>query len=103
MKAYINQVIQGGGPIPTPRPKITLRFKNKSSLSQPDKHNSRIKNLLKPIQSMPLWSLNGQIIIMNGNNRVFVTNMDVIKDPFAAFDAYDERSIIENSLFRETK
>lgn len=52
---------------------------------------------------MPLWSLNGQIIIMNGNNRVFVTNMDVIKDPFAAFDAYDERSIIENSLFRETK
>jgi hypothetical protein len=36
-------------------------------------------------------------------SKVFVTNMDVIKDPFAAFDAYDERSIIENSLFRETK
>ncbi len=35
--------------------------------------------------------------------KVFVTNMEVLKDPFRAFDAYDERSIIENSLFRENK
>jgi len=36
-------------------------------------------------------------------SKVFVTNMDVVSDPFLAFDAYDERSIIENSLFRQTK
>lgn len=36
-------------------------------------------------------------------SKVFVTNMDVLQDPFLAFDAYDERSIIENSLFRQTK
>ncbi|MBN1970406.1 MAG: hypothetical protein JW870_13645 [Candidatus Delongbacteria bacterium] len=29
--------------------------------------------------------------------------MDVIKDPLLAFNAYDKRSIIENSLFRQTK
>lgn len=34
--------------------------------------------------------------------KVFLTNMDV-KDPFVAFDAYDERSFIENSLFRQSK
>ncbi len=33
---------------------------------------------------------------------VFVTNREV-KDPFVAFDRYDERSLIENNLFRETK
>ncbi len=33
---------------------------------------------------------------------VFVTNQEV-KDPFVAFDRYDERSLIENNLFRETK
>lgn len=33
---------------------------------------------------------------------VFVTNGEV-KDPFVAFDRYDERSLIENNLFRETK
>jgi len=33
---------------------------------------------------------------------VFVTNIDV-KDPFLAFDRYDERSLIENKLFREVK
>lgn len=36
-------------------------------------------------------------------SKVFITNMDVIKNPFSAFDAYDERSIIENSLFRQSK
>jgi len=33
---------------------------------------------------------------------VFITNMDV-KDPFIAFDRYDERSLMENNLFREVK
>jgi hypothetical protein len=33
---------------------------------------------------------------------VFVTNGEV-KDPFVAFDRYDDRSLIENNLFRETK
>ncbi len=33
---------------------------------------------------------------------VFVTNIGV-KDPFIAFDRYDDRSLIENNLFRETK
>ncbi|MBW2738540.1 MAG: transposase [Deltaproteobacteria bacterium] len=36
-------------------------------------------------------------------SKVFITNMDVTKNPFRAFDAYDERSIIENSLFRQSK
>jgi hypothetical protein len=36
-------------------------------------------------------------------SKVFVTNIDISHDPFLAFDAYDERSIIENSLFRQTK
>jgi len=33
---------------------------------------------------------------------VLVTNREV-KDPFVAFDRYDDRSLIENNLFRETK
>jgi len=33
---------------------------------------------------------------------VLVTNAKV-KDPFVAFDRYDERSLMENGLFRETK
>ena len=33
---------------------------------------------------------------------VFVTNVDV-KDPFVTFDRYDDRSLIENKLFREVK
>jgi hypothetical protein len=33
---------------------------------------------------------------------VLVTNGEV-KDPFIAFDRYDDRSLIENNLFRETK
>jgi hypothetical protein len=33
---------------------------------------------------------------------VFVTNMDV-KDPFVTFDRYDDRSLMENKLFREVK
>ena len=33
---------------------------------------------------------------------VFVTNMDV-KNPFLTFDRYDDRSLMENKLFREVK
>jgi len=33
---------------------------------------------------------------------VFVTNIDV-KDPFITFDRYDDRSLMENKLFREVK
>jgi len=33
---------------------------------------------------------------------VLVTNDDV-RDPFIAFDRYDDRSLIENNLFRDTK
>jgi hypothetical protein len=33
---------------------------------------------------------------------VFITNMDV-KDPFVVFDRYDDRSLMENKLFREVK
>ena len=33
---------------------------------------------------------------------VFITNIDV-KDPFIAFDRYDDRSLMENKLFREVK
>jgi len=33
---------------------------------------------------------------------VFITNMDV-KDPFVTFDRYDDRSLMENKLFREVK
>ena len=36
------------------------------------------------------------------NQVVFVTNMDA-KDPFRAFNRYDERSRMENNLFRELK
>ncbi len=33
---------------------------------------------------------------------VFITNIDV-KDPFITFDRYDDRSLMENRLFREVK
>ena len=50
------------------------------------------------------------VVVKTWNNQtppvdkqvVFVTNRDV-EDPFVAFDRYDERSLIENNLFRETK
>jgi hypothetical protein len=50
------------------------------------------------------------VVVKTWNNQtppvdkqvVFVTNRDV-KDPFVAFDRYDDRSLIENNLFRETK
>ncbi len=50
------------------------------------------------------------VVVKTWNNQtppvdkqvVFVTNGEV-NDPFVAFDRYDDRSLIENNLFRETK
>ena len=50
------------------------------------------------------------VVVKTWNNQtppvdkqvVFVTNREV-RDPFVAFDLYDDRSLIENNLFRETK
>ena len=50
------------------------------------------------------------VVVKTWNNQtppvdkqvVFVTNREV-KDPFVAFDLYDDRSLMENNLFRETK
>jgi hypothetical protein len=50
------------------------------------------------------------VVVKTWNNQtppvdkqvVFVTNGEV-KDPFVAFDRYDDRSLIENNLFRQTK
>jgi hypothetical protein len=50
------------------------------------------------------------VVVKSWNNQtppvdkqvVFVTNREV-KDPFVAFDLYDDRTLIENNLFRETK
>jgi hypothetical protein len=54
-------------------------------------------------------SLNA-VVVKTWNNQtppldkqvVFVTNREV-NDPFVAFDRYDDRSLVENNLFRETK
>jgi hypothetical protein len=50
------------------------------------------------------------VVVKTWNNQtppvdkqvVFVTNGEV-KDPFVVFDRYDDRSLMENNLFRETK
>ena len=50
------------------------------------------------------------VVVKTWNNQtppvdkqvVFVTNGE-LKDPFVVFDRYDDRSLIENNLFRETK
>ena len=50
------------------------------------------------------------VVVKKWNNKtpplekqvVFVTNIDV-KDPFITFDRYDDRSLMENKLFREVK
>lgn len=50
------------------------------------------------------------VVVKTWNNQtpsvdkqvVFVTNGEV-KDPFVAFDRYDDRSLMENNLFREAK
>jgi len=60
----------------------------------------------KDFEPIPL----NAVVVKTWNNQtpsvdkqvVFVTNREV-NDPFVAFDRYDERSLIENNLFRETK
>ena len=50
------------------------------------------------------------VVVKKWNNKtpplekqvVFITNINV-KDPFIAFDRYDDRSLMENKLFREVK
>lgn len=37
------------------------------------------------------------------NKQVVLVTNDDVRDPFIAFDRYDDRSLIENNLFRETK
>src|SRR4030065_161243 len=60
----------------------------------------------KDYESIPL----NAVVVKTWNNQtppvdkqvVFVTNGEV-KDPFIAFDRYDDRTLMENNLFRETK
>jgi len=60
----------------------------------------------KDLEPIPL----NAVVVKSWNNKtpplekqvVFVTNMDV-KDPFVTFDRYDDRSLMENKLFREVK
>ncbi len=67
---------------------------------------SEAKTTKKDYQPIPL---NAVVVKTWDNNTppvdkqvVLVTNGDV-QDPFIAFDRYDDRSLIENNLFRETK
>jgi hypothetical protein len=67
---------------------------------------SKANTTKKDYEPIPLDA----VVVKKWNNKtpplekqvVFVTNMDV-KDPFIAFDRYDERSLMENNLFREVK
>jgi hypothetical protein len=55
-----------------------------------------------------IHTLNGYVKAWDNKTRpldkqvVLVTNGDV-RDPFVAFDRYDDRSLIEDNLFRDTK
>jgi len=67
---------------------------------------SKANTTKKDYEPIPL----NAVVVKKWNNKtpplekqvVFVTNIDV-KDPFIAFDRYDERSLMENNLFREVK
>jgi hypothetical protein len=54
-----------------------------------------------PLNAVVVKTWNNQTPPMD-KQVVFVTNGEV-QDPFVAFDRYDDRSLIENNLFRETK
>ena len=54
-----------------------------------------------PLNAVVVKTWNNQTPLVD-KQVVFVTNGEV-KDPFVAFDRYDDRSLIENNLFRETK
>lgn len=67
---------------------------------------SQANTAKKDYEPIPL----NAVVVKTWNNQtppvdkqlVFVTNREV-QDPFAAFDRYDDRSLMENNLFRETK
>ena len=67
---------------------------------------SKVNTAKKDYDPIPL----NAVVVKSWDNKtpplekqvVFVTNMDV-KDPFVTFDRYDERSLMENKLFREVK
>jgi len=67
---------------------------------------SRANTTKKDYEPIPL----NAVVVKTWDNKtpplekqvVFVTNIGV-KDPFITFDRYDERSLMENKLFREVK
>jgi hypothetical protein len=67
---------------------------------------SKANTTKKDYQPIPL----NAVVVKKWNNKtppvekqvVLVTNISV-KDPFISFDRYDDRSLIENNLFREVK
>jgi hypothetical protein len=67
---------------------------------------SKANTARKDFEPIPL----NAVVVKSWDNKtppvekqvVFVTNMDV-KDPFVTFDRYDDRSLMENKLFREVK
>ena len=67
---------------------------------------SKANTIKKDYEPIPL----NAVVVKQWDNQipplekqvVFITNIDV-KDPFIAFDRYDDRSLIENKLFREVK
>jgi hypothetical protein len=67
---------------------------------------SKANTAKKDYEAIPL----NAVVVKKWNNNippfekqvVFITNIDV-KDPFITFDRYDDRSLMENKLFREVK
>jgi len=67
---------------------------------------SKTNTAKKDYEPIPL----NAVVVKKWNNQVppldkqvvFITNIDV-KDPFITFDRYDDRSLMENKLFREVK
>jgi len=67
---------------------------------------SKANTAKKDYEPIPL----NAVVVKKWNNNippfekqvVFITNIDV-KDPFITFDRYDDRSLMENKLFREVK
>src|SRR5437762_3129158 len=53
-------------------------------------------------RSMRSWCANGRIASRKREARCILTNGEV-RDPFAVFDTYDWRSVIENGIFKEGK
>lgn len=62
------------------------------------KHYQRKDYQPNPINAVVVLEWDGK----EKNNHVYLTNGSVT-DPFEAFDSYDDRSLIENSLFKEGK